>query len=112
MQNEDIKSLKKPVPVELRLKIYKEALNIIKENQSCFSMSSHGLCLLLPCILWDLEDYVSETPSGHDWNFLDTTKAFPEVRVWLRIIGLELGEENKNIVRRKALENIILKLEK
>jgi hypothetical protein len=106
MKNTNITSLKKPVPVNIRIEIYEEAISIIKEGRPKYSMSDFHLCILFPCILWDLESFYNPGPSnGEDWEYEDTTIAFPELTE--KIISQINSCSNKNDLRIMLLENFI-----
>lgn len=81
MKNEHILNLHQVVPIEIRLEVYKEAILALKQTDSDkYSLiGSKGLCLLLPCILWDLETFSDETPEYKNWDWHDATIAFPEL---------------------------------
>jgi len=79
MKNTHIPNLLKEVPKDIRLEVYKEALDIIINNKIIKSNSGYNLCILLPCLLWDLEDYWDISPNGETWHYQETIKAFPEL---------------------------------
>lgn len=83
------------VPPEIRLEVYKDALMVIQsKNRIINSMfytknkmgrvlhegRSMGLCLLLPCVLWNLDTYMDKDPNGREWMFSRTWTAFPEIK--------------------------------
>jgi hypothetical protein len=98
-------TLKKELPPHIRLEVYKEALEIVKKGQWVFGLTSFGLCLILPCVLWGLKHFMEDTPGGGEWGLRDTPKAFPELtEEWLfKIRG--------NKVRIAFLEESIKQLE-
>jgi len=105
-------SLKKEVPKELRLEIYKKALDFYITGGMIARMDpkNAGLCMLLPCILWNLEDYLDGNPNDDsDWNYHDTQKAFPEITK--RIIYKVRDSEDTVKKRIKILKRIIKRLE-
>lgn len=75
------------VPPRIRLGVYKEALGNIESNTFKYEMESFGLCLLLPCILWDLKSYLKNAPNGEDWTTEGTQILFPELADFLRRKG-------------------------
>lgn len=75
MKNTHIENLLTEVPRELRLEVYKETLTMFENNSLWF----HGLCLVLPSVLWGLESYHDYAPDGSVWDFEDTSTAFPEL---------------------------------
>ena len=73
--------------------MYKEALEIIEKDIPRFGMGSFSLCLLLPCILWDLKTASSLTPDGKHWDYIDTIIAFPELKSFLKDNTRKTNEE-------------------
>lgn len=112
MKNEQIKSLKDVVPKHIRLSVYKQAIKLIETNQYVSQMSSFGLCLLFPSLLWDLECFTDFAPSGIDWEYQDTRIAFPE----LTKSNLEkiyyYHDDDKNNIRLDLLKEFVSELEK
>mgnify|MGYP003442819381 FL=1 len=105
-------SLKKKVPKELRLEIYKKALDFYITGGIIARMKpkNAGLCMLLPCILWNLEDYLDGNPNDDsDWSYHDTQIAFPEITK--RIIYKVRDNEDTVKKRIKILKRIIKRLE-
>lgn len=110
MKNTHIKNLYEEVPIEIRIKVYEEALNHIlnikRHRSDCF-----GLCLILPCILWDLNTAIDTAPDGFDWHYESTSYAFPELdnKVLKKLQNLRT-ESTKNLFRVKFLKESINKL--
>jgi len=102
MKNAHIKP-KEVVPTELRLEIYKEALE--KTN---WKTNETGLCHLLPMLLWGFE-YCLEAHNRLDHKFWDTKLMFPELSSELHKI---YRARNENLVRSNVLKRMIKKLEK
>lgn len=102
MKNKQIKP-KEEVPNELRLEVYKQALAEIN-----WKTNVDGLCHILPMLLWGFTYPLQahETLSHSYWN---TDKMFPELKVEIPKIN---RVENKNLVRRNALNRMIKKIEK
>jgi hypothetical protein len=97
------------VPEEIRLEIYREALRQLDEPLK-YELEDYYLCLLLPCILWELEYYLDDPDSG-SWEYLQTKKMFPEIQ------GIEIEVLNKEEsalydIRKRYLESAIQTLEK
>jgi hypothetical protein len=106
MRNKEY-TLEKELPPHIRLEVYKEALEIVKKEQWVFGLTSFGLCLILPCVLWGLKHFMDDTPGGGEWELRDTPKAFPELtEEWLN----KIKREGK-IGRVFFLEESIKKLE-
>jgi len=76
MRNLHIKP-KDVVPVELRIQIYKEAIEHIKSHKGEYCPLGKGLCLLMPCLLWGLENFMDDVP-GISWAHYHTLLMFPE----------------------------------
>lgn len=68
------------VPKEIRHEVYKEALKIVRKFDYNYKLTRPYLCLLLPCILWRLDDYAKNSPSGNVWNEDDMELMFLEMR--------------------------------
>lgn len=110
MKNIHIKSLKEVVPTELRLEVYKKAILCIENNIKIAGMCSHGLCLLLPCLLWDLKHPSSLTPDNKEWNYQDTSIAFPELTE--EVISKIERSKDRQATRANYLKAFIKKLSK
>ena len=78
MKNRNIK-VGEVVPVEIRIEVYKKAIKIIEIGKICFGLTSPSLCLMLPCILWDLKHFLNDAHNG-EMYCCDSAKAmFPEL---------------------------------
>ena len=86
MKNTHILNLKQEVPLDIRIKVYKEAIKylekVLKGGEDKYYV---GLCILLPCLLWNLNAFFSVAPDNLDWETDDTVIAFPELKAWLVI---------------------------
>lgn len=110
MKNTHIPNLLQEVPKDIRLEVYKEALDIISNNIRHESGSGFSLCLLLPCLLWDLDWYCNLAPDKDSWDWRDTTKAFPELTkdIITNIITYNNDNETKrNKIRINFLQDSI-----
>ena len=110
-------NLRVEVPKELRLEIYKKAVeyynNYNPQNDWSVSKSKgRGLCLVLPCILWDLVDYYGNPPHlTEPWKHHDTQFAFPEINPWVQCVN-SIGTGYITIsMRIEFLQEVINKLE-
>ncbi len=114
MKNLHIKNLGQVVPAEIRLEIYKTALRIIEKQERVFGLlkDSYGLCLLLPCVLWNLDNYLSKAPDGNNWSYFTTSSSFPELtsKVLDKLNKTETDEQ-ANKIRIKFLKDFIKMLE-
>jgi hypothetical protein len=72
--NTHITTLRKVIPLDIRLEVYLKAKKFIETNQR-----EHGLCILFPILLWNLKSFTSDNPIGNDWDYNDTSIAFPEL---------------------------------
>lgn len=80
MKNTQITNLGILVPIEIRLDVYKKALKILENSRKKSRLNSDdGLCLLLPCVLWNLEYWQDRAPDGYHWYYCNTSKSFPEL---------------------------------
>lgn len=82
--------LDKPLPIKIRLKVYREALQFITDNPSVIEgtyimnevrkTKGFGLCILLPSILWNLTKWNTLIKEhGHMWIWHNTPTAFIEL---------------------------------
>jgi hypothetical protein len=111
------------VPVEIRIEVYKEAMKIIKRGEPAHGLHFLELCLLLPCILWNLKHYCDDSPSGLMWYIEETPNMFPELTrnrlnriisiAWDKM-GIHIKEKNKMriIVLREMIKEIEQRNEK
>lgn len=102
MKNEDIKPCEE-VPSQLRLEVYKEALE--KTN---WKTNEDGLCHMLPMLLWGFT-YPLEAHDRLEHSFWNTKFMFPELKPELSKIS---RASNENLVRRNALKRMIKKIQK
>ena len=101
------RSLKIVVPKDIRLSVYKDAIKIFERNEPAFGMNSKGLCLLLPCILYDLDHYLKNKKGGEIWSWWETEKAFPEIEPYINELNGTIGNEEKNALRLSILKKIV-----
>ncbi len=112
MKNKHIKNLGEVVPAKIRLEVYKEALEIIEKNLWKSGTNGHGLCVLLPCCLWNLISFLDKAPDGKDWKYQATTISFPELdSKILNKLNKTNTEKEINKLRIKFLKKFIVKLE-
>lgn len=95
------------VPEEIRLECYKEALEIVKNFDKQFGLSNPVVCLILPCVLWGLEDYEDDAPNGELWFFYHAPEMFPEIEGIQRAFKFS---QNKKQTRIEFLEKAICEL--
>lgn len=100
--------------LETRLATYERALELLEDFYSTGKYlpyspkgESLGLCLLLPCILWDLHSYLSDDPDDKSWDYEDTQIAFPELSNYLDAISDAQGNTEKNNCRLECLKKMI-----
>lgn len=110
MKNTHIKNLLSEVPKELRLEVYRETLYKFEND----SLPFHGLCLVLPCVLWGIGNYYDLAPDGSVWDCDDTSTAFPELSMEIieYINRIYDYSESMNAVRMNFLREWIRELEK
>lgn len=103
-------SLTEVLPVEVRREVYTKCIDILEEmldnpTQSFFGANTKsdelGLCILLPCILYNLEHYLDKAKGKKEnWWYGDTPKAFPEVKDYIdtvRYLGTLKGRNERRI---------------
>ena len=110
MKNYDC-TLEEVVPSEIRLEVYKEALNFIENDKKEYGLDKYdGLCLLLPCIMWDLNHFLNNDPNGNYWYYGDTQYSFPEFGKLIHLIK-DCNYDEKIETRIKVLKSCIKTLE-
>jgi len=79
MKNTDIRP-GEVVPVDIRKEVYTEAIKTIERGKPIAHLSGFPLCLMLPCLLWDLSNFL-ENVHGEvgGWDSTDAPKMFPEL---------------------------------
>lgn len=79
------KNLCVEVPINVRLEVYKKALELIENwRPPMFGLQNSHLCILLPVILWKLPHFELDNEySEYDWNYEETKYAFPELKDYL-----------------------------
>lgn len=107
-------TLDAPLPKEVRLECFKEAIEYYKRKINGLSTKNkgRGLCLALPSILWDLDSYLGNPPHIEEWHCLQTPKAFvfdlSDLLLKLQSVN---SSEKAFKVRIKFLEKLIKDLE-
>lgn len=101
MKRTEIRNLNNEIPVEIRLEVYKEAL------EDMTHIWNYGLCIGLPMILWGLKRYTEPQPDGKLWNFGKTGYAFPELN--LEVINHLSKIKTKTDVGNQARTEVIKK---
>jgi len=99
------------VPKRTRISVYKQAIKLIESGKRKYGCS-YGLCLILPCILWDLKNYCDNAPNGNDWHYNVTLIMFPEIKSEIHKIYRLTTTESKNKMRKNILKDIVKKLTK
>ena len=99
------------VDAKIRLEVYKEAMKIIKRGEPAHGLHFLELCLLFPCILWNLKHYCDDSPSGLHWNVDETSIMFPELTKdrLRRIITIAWDSEGVHIKKKTKMRIIILR---
>jgi len=93
MINTHILNLQQEVPKEIRLEVYIKAKEYLLNP---IDTKGYGLCMILPVLLWDLDNFLLEAPDGEDWSYRDTHIAFPELtKKVLNTLSLLNSKESK-----------------
>jgi len=104
-------TLEKELPKKIKLQVCKEALELYKNDENTIQQLGIGLCLVLPCVLWELNHYLSCTPNDENWSHSKTEIAFPEIKHYINSLEETLGSgHSANATRIKWLEEIIQNL--
>lgn len=99
-------SLTEIVPKSIRIKIYKKALKILENDPELTKRLGTGICLVLPCILWDLNHFLDVNPFGEDWNYREAKIAFPELAEFCRMPSEERNTKNRIIFLEKTIADL------
>ena len=112
MKNYDC-TLGEVVPEKIRLEVYKEALDFIENDREKYGLDKYdGLCLLLPCIMWDLDHFLNSDPNDYYWYWDETADSFPEFGELIHLITKCIDEDEEVEARIKVLKSCIKSLEK
>lgn len=80
------------IPKKVRLDVYTRAIDYYKnillkgEITNENKKSGIGLCLVLPCFLWGLNDYMDKGPGNCDWQYWKTADSFIEADILIRFV--------------------------
>lgn len=106
-------------PKEVRLEVYKKAIEIIEkcETHDYYDLGKNcNLCLLLPCITWNLKDHLDDpTINGEHYSFdyTVTIKSFTELnKEIINEIERCFFYNKKNEIRLEYLNKWVAQLEK
>jgi hypothetical protein len=104
-------TLEKELPKKIKLQVYKKALKLYKNDENTIRQLGQGLCLVLPCVLWELNHYLDNAPNAGNWSHLKTEIAFPEIKPYVDCLKTPLGRGFLgDTTRIKWLEEIIQNL--
>ncbi len=101
-----IESLKEVIPLEKKLLIYNKALNCLETKKYPANLLYGPLCILLPCLLWNLNSFLDRAPNGKIWNYLDTVVAFPEIAQGVKEL-IKLKCEEREPLRIEVIKKAI-----
>lgn len=90
-----------------RLALYKRALECYLTKNFPSQLEGAGICMLLPCLYWDLNHFCDKSPDGVDWDYRDTKKWFPEIKEWLAVYNSYSTKEQGSIQRIDYLKWLI-----
>lgn len=116
MKNTHIQNLDEIIPKDIRVQTYIDALEYYEQRKWDKEDKSEGdyaegLCLVLPCIMWDLYNYLSIAPDGEYWHWTKTQEAFPELgRDIHNVDSNMISKGKKNKIRMVLLRNWIKEL--
>ena len=99
-------NLGEPLSKRIRLRIYKEALQYLKDGRD-ETKEPAGLCLILPYLLFKLPTYLALQPNGEMWRFGDTKNSFIELKPFLETYS---DKRIERVDRIKFLEEAIEQL--
>lgn len=105
-------TLEKELPKKVKLQVYKDALELYKNDENTIKQLGWGLCLVLPCVLWEINHYLDTMPNEECWSHKETEIAFPEIKPYINSLNEPLNHKHTNTLTRISwLEEIIKKLE-
>jgi len=92
--------------------IYEKAIKLIKKGKPIAQLNSFSLCLTLPCILWELNCFLDDSPNGRGYDSSDAITMFPEFTQYRlnSINSFHGSEEKKDIQRIKVLTEMLAEL--
>lgn len=113
LRNQDVQSLRYPVPENIRREVYLLALAYftVKTDMSYseFHSRSSGLCLVFPMLLWG-HDHIHEcAPDGREWDYSNTPIAFPELDLDELYLELKHYSPKELSGRNEIRKNYIIK---
>lgn len=101
-------SLEIEVPIEIRKQVYEKAIEII-ETPYLFGKNSprNHLCIILPCIVFKLNDFLDDLPDGTYYDCSHTPKGFPELT---KVRLLQIENDRTNEFRKQILQEMLNEL--
>ena len=96
------------VPVDLRIEIYKEAIEIIEKGEQVFGLQRPWLCMMMPYLLWG-----SDVEFEKWWTSIKCSQMFPEITPYFIIkMDAMMYSDEKNAIRIAHLKHSIEQLTK
>ena len=92
------------LPKKVRLDVYMRAIDyykniLLKEDITDESKKfGIGLCLVLPCFLWGLDNYMDKGPYNNDWQYWKAADSFIEADILIRFV--QYNTSNNGILER------------
>ena len=106
------------IPKKVRLDVYMRAIDYYKNillkgeitNES--KKFGIGLCLVLPCCLWGLNDYMDKGPYDYNWHYLKAADSFIEADTLIRFMYSTTNYDllERVFVRYYGLCNIVFEM--
>lgn len=97
-----------------RFSLYRSALKICKSGYPLKGMASFGLCMMLPCMHWDIKPTDLNPETGGTWDWRSSEKWFPEIAQWVEYY-YSMEEESRATNAKKPrihfLETLLLECE-
>ena len=95
------------VPLFKRIEVYKSSLDILNDDRMKYHYS--GLCIMLPCILWNLNSHL-DSVNGEEWDWMETKNMFPEIEPFIESICILETIDERITKRISIIEKILLTL--
>ena len=92
------------IPKKVRLDVYMRAIdyykNILLKEDITEENKKYGigLCLVLPCFLWGLDNYMDRGPYNNDWQYWKAADSFIEADILIRFV--QYNTSNNGILER------------
>lgn len=80
------------IPKKVRLDVYTRAIDYYKnillkgEITNEYKKLGIGLCIVLPCCLWGLKNYMDKGPNNYNWQYSKAADSFIEADTLIKFV--------------------------